>query len=86
MPPVSRPPGETPYEWVSAEEIDKTITHIRYAVDVMGIDGVGIGTHFNTACMPWLTDGLIRSGFSDEDTAKIAGGNYLRVLNEVLPA
>ena len=85
MPPISRPPGETPLQTVPEEEIRQTIELIRYAVDVMGIDGVGIGTHFNTTAMPWITDGLLRAGFSENDTAKIMGGNYLRVLHEVLP-
>lgn len=85
-PAISRPPGETPFEHVPQEEIDRTIDQIRYAVDIMGINHVGIGTHFNAACLPWLTGGLIRAAFSDDHIAKIMGGNYLRVLNEVLPA
>jgi microsomal dipeptidase-like Zn-dependent dipeptidase len=59
---------------------------IRYSVDVMGIDHAGIGTHFNTTVIPWVTDALLRASFSDEDTAKVMGGNYLRVLRAVLPA
>jgi membrane dipeptidase len=85
MPPIVRPPGESPYESIPKEAIERSLTYIRYAVDVMGVDGVGIGTHFNTAILPWLTDGLLAAGFSDEETAKIMGGNYLRLLREVLP-
>lgn len=86
VPTISRPPGDAPIEQVAQEEIDETLAVVRYAVDVMGIEGVGLGTHFNTAALPWMLDGLLRAGFSDEDTARIMGGNHLRVLREVLPA
>ena len=84
-PPIGRPEGDAPYKWVDDEEMEATLKLIRYAVDLMGADGVGIGTHFNTAIIPWITEALLEDGFSEEDTAKIMGGNYLRVLREVLP-
>ena len=84
-PPISRPPGEQPYTGVAADQLAKTIEYLRYAVEVMGIEGVGIGTHFNTAVMPYLTEGLLRAGFSAADTAQLMGGNYLRLLRQVLP-
>jgi membrane dipeptidase len=86
MPPIARPPGEGPLARVPAAEIERSVAMIRYAVRVMGVDGVGIGTHFFTAAIPWVTDGLLRAGFSETDTAKIMGGNYLRLLRQVLPA
>lgn len=85
LPPISRPPGETPLVRVPKKEMELTLKFIRYAVEVMGVDGVGLGTHFNTTILPWITDGLLRAGFSEADTAKIMGGNYLRVLRQVLP-
>jgi membrane dipeptidase len=85
-PPIGRPDGDAPYESVDDEEMQATLKQIRYAVDLMGTDGVGIGTHFNSAVIPWVTEALLEDGFSEEDTAKIMGGNYLRVLREVLPA
>lgn len=51
----------------------------------MGVKSVGIGTHFNTAIMPWLIDGLLAAGFGDADVADLVGGNYLRLLRRVLP-
>jgi microsomal dipeptidase-like Zn-dependent dipeptidase len=59
---------------------------VRYAVQVMGADAVGIGTHFNSTVLPFVTDGLLKAGFPESDAAKIMGGNYLRVLRQVLPA
>jgi membrane dipeptidase len=84
-PPIKRLPGETPYTGVPSQEIEATLTQIRYAVDLMGPDAVGIGTHFNTACIPWVIQALLDNGFSETDTAKITGGNYLRILRQVLP-
>ena len=85
-PSIGRPDGDAPYESVDDEEMEATLKQIRYAVDLMGTDGVGIGTHFNSTVIPWVTEALLEDGFSEEDTAKIMGGNYLRVLREVLPA
>ena len=86
VPPIMRPAGERPMLTVPASQLEAAVNMIRYAVDVMGIDHAGIGTHFNTTVIPWVTDALLRAGFSDEDTAKVMGGNYLRVLRAVLPA
>jgi membrane dipeptidase len=86
IPPVSRPPGERPLVSVPAAQLEATVNMVRYAADIMGIDHVGIGTHFNTTAIPWVTDALLNASFSVEDTAKVMGGNYLRVLRAVLPA
>ena len=86
MPPIGRPHGDAPYESVDDGEMEQTLKQVRYAVDLMGAAHVGIGTHFNSAVLPWITEALLDDGFSEEDTAKIMGGNYLRVLREVLPA
>ena len=85
-PPIQRPYGDAPYEGVDGEQLAQTLAQIRYAVDVMGVDGVGIGTHFNSACMPWVVEGLLDAGFGEGEVAKICGENYLRVLRAVLPA
>ena len=86
MPPIARPHGDTPYESIDDGEMEETLKQVRYAVDLMGADHVGMGTHFNSAVIPWITEALLHDGFSEEDTANIMGGNYLRVLREVLPA
>jgi membrane dipeptidase len=85
MPPIARPTGEYPYTRVPRGQMERSTAFIRYAVDLMGIEGVGIGTHFNSAVLPWITEGLLDSGFSEEDTARILGGNYVRLLSQVLP-
>jgi membrane dipeptidase len=84
-PAISRPDGDALYTSIDPEQTRTTLDHIRYAVDLMGIEHVGIGTHFNTAIMPFLTDALLDDGFSEAETAAIMGGNYLRILRRVLP-
>jgi membrane dipeptidase len=84
-PPIARPPGEKPLVRVPKAQLDATVKIVRYAVDLMGVEHVGIGTHFNTAVMPWVTDALMNAGFSELDAAKVLGANYLRVLRQVLP-
>lgn len=85
MPPIARPAGEHPFTRIAHDQMDATLGYIRHAVDVMGIQHVGIGTHFNSAVLPWLTDALLGAGFSDLDVAQIMGENFLRVLSQVLP-
>lgn len=68
--------------------------HIDYAVRLMGIDHVGLGSDFDgvTSLPAGLTDvsmypnliaELIRRGYTDADIEKICGGNALRVWREV---
>ncbi|MEE2659674.1 MAG: membrane dipeptidase [Candidatus Latescibacterota bacterium] len=84
-PPISRPPGETLYKGVDAKEIKTTLQYLDYAIEMMGIDHVGIGTHFNSAALPWMTEILLDAGYPEADAARILGGNFLRVLDQVLP-
>jgi len=66
---------------------------IRYAVDVAGVDHVGLGSDwdgtvsvpFDAAGLVELTDALLAAGFSDEDVAKVMGGNAVRLLSTALP-
>lgn len=65
-----------------------TARAIRHAVDVAGIDHVGLGsdfdgsvtTGFDTAHLSAVTQALIDAGFGDGDIAKIMGGNVIRTL------
>lgn len=66
---------------------------IRYAVNIAGIDHVGLGSDFDgsvkapfdTSGDALITEALIAEGFSDADIEKIMGGNVVRVLGAVLP-
>ena len=72
------------------------IKHLEHAIDIMGIDHVGIGTDFDGAggvCgmrdasdIQQFTRQLLRRRYSESDIAKIWGGNWLRVMEEVQKA
>lgn len=66
---------------------------IRHAVNVAGIEHVGLGSDFDGAtATPFATDGLaeitqalLDQQFSAEEIGKIMGGNVVRVLRNGLP-
>ncbi len=76
--------------------VEDAVNHIQHVVDVIGIDYVGIGTDFDggggiegckdVSQMKNITRELIKRGFSNEDIAKIWGGNVLRVMRQVRDA
>jgi microsomal dipeptidase-like Zn-dependent dipeptidase len=65
---------------------------IRYAVDITGSEHVGLGSDFDGAVpVPFdasglvvLTDALIDAGLTDDEIAKVMGGNARRLLADVL--
>ena len=69
------------------------LDHLEHAIQVMGIDHVGIGTDFDgdggirgMACSSELinfTRQLMARRYSEEDIRKIWGGNFLRVMSQV---
>ena len=74
--------------------VDDVVRHIDHAVKVAGIDHVGIGSDFDggggvLGCkgdndMINITVKLIEKGYSEEDIRKIWGGNFFRVMNQVI--
>ena len=73
--------------------LEELADHIAYLAATAGVDHVGIGSDFfggpqplgleSVACFPFLFAELIRRGFSEAALAKIASGNFLRVLRAV---
>lgn len=69
------------------------VDHIDYAVQLLGVDHVGIASDFaggggvdgwdNAAETQNVTEELAARGYTDEEIRKIWGGNLLRVLGEV---
>jgi membrane dipeptidase len=66
---------------------------IRYTVNLIGIDHVGLGSDydgaipapFDTTGLAQITDALLQEGFSETDIGKIMGGNLIRLLKANLP-
>jgi membrane dipeptidase len=68
------------------------VDHVDYAVNLIGIDHVGISSDFDGGggVLGWshagetlnVTIELMRRGYSEEDIAKLWGGNLLRVWGE----
>ena len=76
--------------------IDDAINHLNHAVDVMGIDHVGLGTDFDgdggvtglahAGELLNFTRRLLQCRYSEDDIRLLWGGNFLRVMNEVQAA
>ncbi|HEX6998004.1 MAG TPA: dipeptidase [Gammaproteobacteria bacterium] len=79
-------------KWPPAS-VEDLVDHVDYAVRLIGIDHVGLSSDFGGGggIVGWsdaaetsnVTAELRRRGYSDEDIAKIWGGNLLRVWREV---
>lgn len=74
-------------------DVSDFVDHIDHIVELIGVDHVGISgdfdggggvTGWNDASESFnVTLELVRRGYSEEDIAKIWGGNVLRVLDDV---
>lgn len=73
--------------------IEDAMRHLEHAIDIMGIDHVGLGTDFdgdggicglgNSAELLHFTRQLMNRGLNESDIQKIWGGNFLRVMQQV---
>ncbi|HEX6769410.1 MAG TPA: dipeptidase [Candidatus Binatia bacterium] len=80
-------PGDAP------ADLKDFVDHIDHAVELLGIDHVGISSDFDGGggVMGWndagetlnVTIELVRRGYSEAQIEKLWGGNLLRVLDEV---
>ena len=83
-----RPDGEDDTD----VSIDDLLNHVEYIAEQIGIDHVAFGSDFDGAMVPdsvgdaagysRLLEGLEERGFSEEEMAKVAHGNWVRVLSE----
>jgi membrane dipeptidase len=76
----------------SPKAVAAAIAHVR---DLVGIDHVGLGsdfdgevtTGFDASQLDVVTQALVDRGFSEQEIAKVMGGNVLRVLRAgMMPA
>jgi microsomal dipeptidase-like Zn-dependent dipeptidase len=73
--------------------LDDAMRHVDHAIDIMGIDHVGLGTDFdgdggiiglaNASELPHFTRQLLKRGYTEDDIQKLWGGNFLRVMQQV---
>jgi membrane dipeptidase len=73
---------------------ERIADHIDHAVQVGGVDHVGLGSDFDgvdsiprgmedASKIPNLVVELARRGYGEDDLVKILGGNVLRVMGQV---
>ena len=72
-------------------EIGRLLDHVDHAVQVMGVDHVGLGSDFDgisvlprpmkdATSLPLVVAGLSSRGYRDSDVSRILGENFLRLL------
>jgi len=76
-------------------DVADVAAHIDYAVKLVGIDHVGLGSDFDgvgdnlpnglrdVSCYPNLICELLKMGYTEQDIIKICSENFLRVWSEV---
>jgi len=71
--------------------VETVLDQIEHAARVAGVDHVGLGSDFDgvdrlpegledATRLPWITYGLLKRGWSEQDVRKVLGLNALRVL------
>jgi membrane dipeptidase len=80
----------------NCSKLDVLLDHVDHMVKVMGVNCVGFGGDFDglgemrvegiedVSCLENFTIGLLERGYSPEAVAKILGGNFLRVFEQVI--
>jgi microsomal dipeptidase-like Zn-dependent dipeptidase len=73
---------------------ESVVAALRHAIDLLGVDHVGIGSDydgattvaFDTSELAVLTERMLSTGFSEAEIRAVMGGNVIRLLRERLPA
>lgn len=71
--------------------VDNIVEHVEYVKNFIGVDYIGIGADYDgvlktpegaedVSKFPNVFAHLLAKGWTEEDLAKIAGGNILRVI------
>jgi len=74
--------------WHFFETPDRYVEGLKEMVDIVGVDHVSIGTDQSASpgllpsydTFALVVDAMLRGGFTPAETAKIVGGNYLRIF------
>jgi membrane dipeptidase len=73
--------------------IHDLLDHIDHIAEVAGIERVGLGSDFDgvsvlptqmddVSCYPYITQGLLDRGYSEQEIQGVLGGNLLRVFRQ----
>ena len=97
--PDDRTDWDSYLEWFQAlgcptATLDQVADHVFHAVEVAGIDHVGIGSDFDgvpalpdglltAAGLPSLTTRLLERGMREDDVEKVLGANFMRVFEQI---
>lgn len=76
--------------------VERVVDHIDHAIAIAGIDHVGIGTDYDgievapkgmetIAGVPLVWEEMRARGYSEEEVSKVAGNNFLGLLDAVRP-
>jgi membrane dipeptidase len=85
--------AEIDRKWpVKRATFDDYMKHMLHAIQVAGIDHVGVSGDFDggggleglddVTAYPKITAALLKAGYSKDDVGKVWGGNALRVMRE----
>ncbi|KAL1981662.1 hypothetical protein VTN96DRAFT_2376 [Rasamsonia emersonii] len=91
---ASNRPDELPDFYPANATLEHVVDHIVHIGELIGYEHVGLGSDFDgitstpaglddVSKFPALVAELLRRGVSDEDAAKVVGGNLLRVWKKV---
>ena len=75
--------------------LERVLDHVDHIVKVASVDNVGLGSDFDgiettpkgledVTRMPYLTEGLLKRGYKEDDIRKVLGENFLRVFKQVI--
>ncbi len=75
--------------------LQRLIDHIEHVIRIAGVDHVGLGSDFDgvtslpagledVSKLPAVTRLLLERGHAESDVAKVLGGNFMRVFDEVV--
>ena len=80
-------------EAVCGTDPQNVVAALRYAIDLLGIDHVGLGsdfdgsvhTGFDTSELAVLTHTMLERGFAEQEIRAVMGANVIRFFAEQLP-
>lgn len=78
---------------VCGEDVKSIAKAIRYTANIVGAEHVGLGSDydgsvkvpFDTSGVSLITEALLNEGFTEDEIAKIMGGNVIKLLSDNLP-